>query len=122
MDYKYIYQAQILIYDRPADHVEQSETYPSDKHVLITDEQYQFHLDNPQASMQEVWNMALTPPYIQTNEDISRQRQEAYKQRSDSYYLSWQKDLALGDEDKAIISKEKWLAECLAIENEYPYL
>ena len=91
------------------------------KYIEISESQYQFHLDHPTASMQEVWNMELTPPYIQTNEDISRNRQEQYKQRSDSYYISWQKDLALGELEKAEISKAKWLNEVQLIEQENPY-
>lgn len=63
-----------------------------------------------------------TPPHILTNEEISLQRQEAYKQRSDNYFISWQKDLAFGEAEKAEISRQKWLDECLAIENDYPYL
>ena len=121
-NYYIVNQSQILIYDHVIDHVEVSETYPSNNHVEISEAQYQFYLDHPTASMQEVWNMELTPPYIQTNEDISRQRQEAYKQRSDSYYMAYQKYTVMGQLDKAEISKTQWLAEVAAIDLENPYL
>lgn len=107
-------QNALLIYDRDV-----SELYPD--FTPLTQAQSDFHDANENANVQEIINCEFTPPYIQTNADISRNRQEQYKQRSDSYYLSWQKDLALGELEKAEINRVKWLNECLLIEQENPY-
>jgi hypothetical protein len=40
-----------------------------DKWVLLSDEQVAFHEEYPEASVQEVWNMQLTPPHVRTLEE-----------------------------------------------------
>ena len=44
--------------------------YLEGKFVLLTDEQYAFHIDNPLATIKEVFEMALEPPYEPTEEEI----------------------------------------------------
>lgn len=39
------------------------------KWVLLSDEQVAFHEANPDATVQEVWNMQLTPPHVRTLEE-----------------------------------------------------
>ena len=70
-----------------------------------------------------------TPQYTQTyeplhytNEDIRIMRQDAYKQRSDSLYISYQKYLAKGETERAEQAKTEWLAEVERIELEFPYI
>jgi rRNA maturation endonuclease Nob1 len=55
-----------------------------------------------------------------SNEQIRELRQQAYKDRSDSLYLAWQKYLALED-DRAEQAKQMWLAEVAKIDKEFPY-
>lgn len=69
-----------------------------------------------------------TPEYAQaykerhaTNEDIAQWRANAYKSRSDSLYIAYQKYLAQGKEDKAEEARAKWLEEVDRIELEFPY-
>ena len=69
-----------------------------------------------------------TPEYEQaykerhyTNEDIRQLRQDAYKQRSDSLYMAYQKYLAKGETERAEQAKTEWLAEIERIELEFPY-
>lgn len=57
----------------------------------------------------------------QTNEQIACLREVAYKERSDSYYIAWQKYLILNQPDKAEEAKQKWLNEIALIDQEYPY-
>lgn len=56
-----------------------------------------------------------------TNEDIRIMRQDAYKQRSDSLYMAYQKYLAKGETERAEQAKIEWLAEVERIELEFPY-
>lgn len=58
--------------------------------------------------------------YKSSNEQIRELRQQAYKDRSDSLYLAWQKYLATGD-DKAEQSRHMWLEEVAKIDKEFPY-
>ena len=39
------------------------------KYVLLSDEQVSFREANPEATVQEVWNMQLTPPHVRTLEE-----------------------------------------------------
>lgn len=42
----------------------------SQKWVPLSEEQLQFHIDNPKASVVEVLNMQLTPEYVPTEEEL----------------------------------------------------
>ena len=58
--------------------------------------------------------------YKPSNEQIRELRQQAYKDRSDSLCLAWQKYLAAGDE-RAEQTKQIWLDEVAKIDEEFPY-
>ena len=58
--------------------------------------------------------------YKITNDEIRAMRQQAYKNRSDSLYLAWQKYLAMED-DRAEQARQMWLAEVAKIDTEIPY-
>lgn len=67
-------------------------------------------------------NLAYIEPTIEEqNAVIQKQREQAYKQRSDSMYMAWQKYLALGEDEKATEAKALWLAEVEKINEELPY-
>lgn len=68
-------------------------------------------------------NLVYVEPTIEEqNAVIQKQREQAYKQRSDSLYMAWQKYLALGEEEKATEAKAQWLAEVEKINEEFPYV
>lgn len=58
--------------------------------------------------------------YKPSNEQIRELRQQAYKDRSDSLYLAWQKYLVMEDE-RAEQAKQMWLEEVDKIDKEFPY-
>lgn len=58
--------------------------------------------------------------YKSTNDEIRAIRQQAYKDRSDSLYLAWQKYLAMED-GRAEQAKKMWLDEVKKIDEEFPY-
>ena len=67
-------------------------------------------------------NLAYVEPTTEEiNAEIQKQRELAYKKRSDSLYMAYQKYLALDETEKAIESKTQWLAEIAKINNEFPY-
>ena len=76
----------------------------------------------------EITERELTPEeiaqmqveYKLTNDEIMAMRQQAYKDRSDSLYLAWQKYLAMED-DRAEQARQMWLAEVAKIDTEFPY-
>ncbi len=57
---------------------------------------------------------------VLSNSDTASLRQQAYKDRSDSFYLAWQKYLAT-DDDRASEAKQIWLDEVAKIDEEFPY-
>ncbi len=57
---------------------------------------------------------------VLSNSDTAYLRQQAYKDRSDSLYLAWQKYLAT-DDDRAEQAKQMWLEEVAKIDEEFPY-
>lgn len=67
-------------------------------------------------------NLAYVEPTTEEiNAEIQAKREQAYKDRSDSLYMAYQKYLALDEIEKAIESKTQWLAEIAKINNEFPY-
>ena len=67
-------------------------------------------------------NLKYPEPTIkEINAKIQKQREQAYKDRSDSLYMAWQKYLALGETAKAEQAKALWLAEVEKINEEFPY-
>lgn len=63
----------------------------------------------------------IEPTTEEINAEIQANRERAYKDRSDSLYMAWQKYLTLGEIDKAEEAKVKWLEEIEKINNELPY-
>lgn len=63
----------------------------------------------------------IEPTTEEINKEIQAKREKAYKDRSDSLYMAYQKYLALGDVAKAEDAKTQWLAEIEKINNEFPY-
>ena len=53
------------------------EDFIQNKWVLLSDEQVKFHQENPNASVQEVWNMELTPVHVHVRDlaDAKREMQ-----------------------------------------------
>ena len=76
----------------------------------------------------EITERELTPEeiaqmqveYKPTNDEIRAMRQQAYKDRSDSLYLAWQKYLVMED-DRAEQARHMWLEEVDKIDKEFPY-
>ncbi|KAA6339863.1 hypothetical protein EZS27_012228 [termite gut metagenome] len=68
--------------------------------------------------MEEVFDHEPTPEEIAGR--VTETRGEQYKLRSDGIYISIQKYLERGQEEKAEQAKADWLAELQAIELEYP--
>ena len=62
------------------------------------------------------------PIHVDTNDDIKFKRGMAYKARSDSYYMAYQKYLELGSTDEADQAKQQWISEINKIESELPYI
>ena len=48
--------------------------YLDGKWVPLSDAQVAFYGEHPEATMQEVWNMEVTPPYVRTLEDAKRDK------------------------------------------------
>lgn len=63
----------------------------------------------------------VEPTTEEINAEIQKQREQAYKKRSDSLYMAWQKYLAQGEEEKAEQAKALWLSEVEKINEELPY-
>lgn len=56
-----------------------------------------------------------------TNDDIRKQRQQAYQQTSDQYLIAYQAYTELGEHEKAAQMKNLWIAERQRIDEQYPY-
>lgn len=63
----------------------------------------------------------IEPTTEEINAEIQAKREKAYKDRSDSLYMAWQKYLALGETEKAEEAKALWLSEVKKINEELPY-
>lgn len=63
----------------------------------------------------------IEPTIEEINAEIQAKREQAYKDRSDSLYMAWQKYLALGETAKAEQAKAQWLEEVEKINEELPY-
>ncbi|MEI8087103.1 MAG: hypothetical protein WCG93_12915 [Paludibacter sp.] len=64
-------------YENPLENVEIGTSYPSQFHLELSDEQMSWKDSHPDATVQEVWNMELTPPYVDARTN-SEKRQEQY--------------------------------------------
>ena len=55
-------------------------------YVEMTAEQREFYLTNPTASVQEVWNCELTPPYVPPTPDVQEHASMRVKELKDACY------------------------------------
>lgn len=53
-------------------------------YVTMTDEQLNFYLGNPTATVMEVWNCEITPPYVPPTPDVQEYAQEKVKELKDA--------------------------------------
>lgn len=56
--------------------------------VEMTTEQREFYLANPTATVMEVWNCELTPPYVPPTPDVSEYAEQKVKELKDACYHS----------------------------------
>lgn len=54
----------------------------------MTTEQKEFYLENPTASVIEVWNCELTPPYVPPAQDVAEYANEKVKELKEACYAS----------------------------------
>ena len=57
-------------------------------YVEMTAEQREFYLEHPTASVQEVWNCQLTPPYVPPTPDVSEYAAMRVKELKEVCYAS----------------------------------
>lgn len=57
-------------------------------YVTMTDEQLNFYLGNPTATVMEVWDCQLTPPYVPPTPDVQEYAKEKVKELKDACYGS----------------------------------
>lgn len=59
---------------------------------------------------------------VVTNDTIKKQRQLAYRMRTDHYLIAYQAYTELGESDKANEMRELWIKERESINKQYPYI
>lgn len=97
------------------------------KYLLLSDEQSAFfETKDPDEiyTAEQIFYMQHTPNNVVLQHKIDRVkdiRRALYKSESDPLYIEYQKDLALGDFNKADETKEKWIAKVQEIEENNPY-
>ena len=57
-------------------------------YVEMTEEQQAFYLEHPTATVMEVWNCTLTPPYVPPTPDVAEYAAEKVKELKDACYGS----------------------------------
>lgn len=57
-------------------------------YVEMTEEQKAFYLENPTATVMELWNCEITPPYVPPTPDVAEYAQEKVKELKDACYGS----------------------------------
>lgn len=57
-------------------------------YVTMTDEQLNFYLGNPTATVMEVWDCQLTPPYVPPTPDVQEYAADKVKELKDACYGS----------------------------------
>lgn len=57
-------------------------------YVEMTEEQKAFYLEHPTATVMEVWNCEITPPYVPPTPDVSEYAQQKVKELNDACYSS----------------------------------
>lgn len=54
----------------------------------MTNEQKEFYLEHPTASVMEVWNCELTPPYVPPTPDVSEYAEQKVRELKEACYAS----------------------------------
>ena len=57
-------------------------------YVAMTEEQKAFYLEHPTATVMEVWNCEITPPYVPPTPDVQEYAQEKVKELKNACYGS----------------------------------
>lgn len=57
-------------------------------YVEMTEEQREFYLENPTATVMEVWNCELTPPYVPPTPDVAEYAAQKVKELKEACYGS----------------------------------
>ena len=57
-------------------------------YVEMTEEQREFYLENPTATVMEVWNCELTPPYVPPTPDVQEYAAQKVKELKEACYGS----------------------------------
>lgn len=57
-------------------------------YVAMTDEQKAFYLEHPTATVMEVWNCEITPPYVPPTPDVQEYIEQKLKELKDACYGS----------------------------------
>lgn len=72
--------------------IKESAVYIDDNIMLnfkrMTEEQKAFYLENPTATVNEVWNCEITPPYVPPTPDVAEYAAEKVKELKDACYGS----------------------------------
>lgn len=112
----YILNGQIIAgyFNTKATTLAESENVP----VPLTDAQAAFYQANPTATVDEIFNCALT---VLTNDQIGALRQARYEKEADHYGLGYLYYFETDNPTKADDYKSKWLAAKTKIQQELPY-
>ena len=57
-------------------------------YVAMTEEQKAFYLEHPTATVMEVWNCEITPPYVPPTPDVAEYAADKVKELKDACYSS----------------------------------
>lgn len=72
--------------------IKESAVYIDDNIMLnfkqMTEEQKAFYLEHPTATVMEVWNCEITPPYVPPTPDVSEYAEQKVKELKDACYGS----------------------------------
>ena len=93
----------------------QQSNYLNGDAYLLNEEEMEFLQKYPKASIQNIFNKAVSNDYT---EEL---RKFSYQKYSDTLFITWQKYLAQGKEEKAEETKQAWLNKVNEIEEKYPY-
>lgn len=96
--------------------------------IPMSEAQVKFADEHPTATAREIFDMKMVivelyqPPQEEENENIRLQREIAYKEESDSFYMAYVKYNELGDGEKAAAAKANWLQKVQEIDMRLPYV
>lgn len=97
-------------------------------YAIASDKQIDFGLAHPDYDLFHQFNMIeytkeeYQKKIAEINESIRITRLNLYKSQSDPLYINYQKEIALGNVDKAEEIKTLWLSKVKEIEENNPYI